>query len=183
LRDKIVLVVGKSGSGKTTIVEKLEKDYGYKSISSYTTRKKRSEDEYGHIFITRKEFDELTDLVAYTEYNGNFYGATSQQVDENDLYVINPDGVEFFKREYKGDKKIIIVYIVTSTNNAEDFSNRYERMVARGDSYEEASHRVAMDNVEFRGFEQCADYIYVNDTEDAVGVICGEIDRLLRSRE
>ena len=39
----IFLIVGCSGSGKTTITEQLEQKYGLKSIQSYTTRKPRYE--------------------------------------------------------------------------------------------------------------------------------------------
>ena len=47
----IFLITGCSGSGKTTITEQLEMKYGLKSIQSYTTRAKRSENETGHIFV------------------------------------------------------------------------------------------------------------------------------------
>ena len=62
----IYLIVGRSGSGKTTIAEELERKYGLKSIQSYTTRPKRSDNETGHIFVSDEEFDKLTDMVAYT---------------------------------------------------------------------------------------------------------------------
>ena len=63
----LYLFVGPSGSGKTTIVDKLECENRYKSIQSYTTRPQRHQNEYGHIFISDEEFDQLTNIVAYTE--------------------------------------------------------------------------------------------------------------------
>ena len=59
--NNIYLIVGCSGSGKTTIVNSLENKYGLKSIQSYTTRPKRSDDETGHIFISDEEYDKLED--------------------------------------------------------------------------------------------------------------------------
>ena len=43
----LFLIVGASGSGKTTIANTLEERYGYKQIQSYTTRPKRYETECG----------------------------------------------------------------------------------------------------------------------------------------
>ena len=59
----LFLFVGKSASGKTTIVNLLEKTYGYKAVESYTTRKPRYDGERGHIFISEGDFDNLKNLV------------------------------------------------------------------------------------------------------------------------
>lgn len=52
--DKLILLVGPSGSGKTTIAKELEKE-GYNIIHSYTTRKPREPNEWGHTFVDRNE--------------------------------------------------------------------------------------------------------------------------------
>ena len=85
----IFLIVGKSGSGKTTIVNRL-KNVG-SSVESYTTRPKRT-----------------------PYFNGYHYAATQEQVDEALFYVIDPAGVEFFKEHYKGYKDVKVVYIEAS---------------------------------------------------------------------
>ena len=66
--NNIFLIVGCSGSGKTTITEQLEMKYGLKSIQSYTTRPPRYDGEIGHTFISTEEFDKLVDICAYTEF-------------------------------------------------------------------------------------------------------------------
>ena len=96
----IVLLMGKSGSGKTTIADVLNKKYGWTSIQSYTTRSPRYPKETGHIFVTDEEFDALGEMVAYTEFAGARYCATTQQVEENQVYVIDPDGYEYFMKAY-----------------------------------------------------------------------------------
>ena len=83
----IYLLVGESGNGKTSVSEHLERQYGLTSIQSYTTRPKRSENENGHIFITDSEFDNLKDLVAYTEFNNYRYGTTTDQVEQHNSLV------------------------------------------------------------------------------------------------
>lgn len=147
----IYLIVGASGSGKTAITEKLEELYHLKSIQSYTTRPPRYDGETGHIFVSNEEFDELTDMVAYTEFAGNRYCATAEQVESNDLYVIDPNGINFFMRSYKGKKIPKIIYIDS------DLNVRYERMVKRaeekGDTFlnavDKALSRIKTDVVEF----------------------------------
>lgn len=147
----IYLIVGASGSGKTAITEKLEELYHLKSIQSYTTRPPRYDGETGHTFISNEEFDELTDMIAYTEFAGNRYCATSEQVENNDLYVIDPNGADFFLKAYKGKKTPKIIYIDS------DLNVRYERMVKRaeekGDTFitavDKALSRIKIDVVEF----------------------------------
>ena len=149
--NNIYLVVGCSGSGKTTITEQLEMKYGLKSIQSYTTRKPRYEGEIGHTFVSDEEFDKLTDICAYTEFAGNRYCATAEQVENNDLYVIDPNGVDYFIKSYKGKKTPKIIFIDS------DLNVRYDRMVKRaedkGDAFltavDKALNRIKNDVVEF----------------------------------
>lgn len=150
----IFLIIGCSGSGKTAITEKLEELYHLKSIQSYTTRPPRYDGETGHTFVSNEEFDELTDYVAYTEFAGYRYCATSEQVENNDLYVIDPKGVKFFMKSYTGKKTPKIIYINS------DLNVRYERMVKRaeenGDDFitavDKALGRIKTDVVEFYDF-------------------------------
>lgn len=125
--NSIYLIVAPSGAGKTTIVDFLESNYGLKSINSYTTRRPRFDGETGHIFVSDEEFDKLTDMVAYTMFDNNRYCATVEQVEENDLYVIDPKGVEFFKQHYNGNKQVKVIYIES------DITTRYERMRQRAE--------------------------------------------------
>lgn len=48
--DTFFLICGKSGSGKTTILNRLENSYGLTQLQSYTTRLLRHAGEGGHIF-------------------------------------------------------------------------------------------------------------------------------------
>jgi hypothetical protein len=44
----LILLCGKSGSGKTTVADLLQSKYGLKQLESYTTRPQRKADERGH---------------------------------------------------------------------------------------------------------------------------------------
>ena len=176
----IFLIVGCSGSGKTTITEQLEQRYGLKSIQSYTTRPKRYEDESGHTFVSDEEFDKLTDMVAYTEFAGNRYCATAEQVENNDLYIIDPKGVDFFMKAYKGSKTPKIIFI------SSNLTTRYERMVERaetkGKSHQEAIElsltRIANDASEFYDYIQgqaWIDYVCKNNSNDKLEDVVDKI--------
>ncbi|MEG0898312.1 MAG: DUF4406 domain-containing protein [Oscillospiraceae bacterium] len=163
MSDTIFLIVGESGSGKTTLVSELEKRYGLTSIKSYTTRPQRHKDEYGHIFVSDEEFDSLKDICAYTEFNNYKYGATSAQVDSNDLYIIDVDGIKYFRNNYKGNKKVCVIYISTST------IERYHRMIARGDSINKTTERIDHDKKAFMNILDYCDLVVSNeDLEDCI---------------
>lgn len=124
----LLLFVGKSSSGKTTIANILEKEHGYRQVQSYTTRAPRYKGEVGHTFVTDEEFDNLGELAAYTFYNGHKYGTTYKQIDECDIYVIDPYGVKTLLQNYKTDREIIILYFDATVYT------RINRMIERGDS-------------------------------------------------
>ena len=184
----IFLIVGCSGSGKTTITEQLEQKYGLKSIQSYTTRKPRYEGETGHIFISDEEFNKLTDMVAYTEFAGNRYCAIAEQVENNDLYIIDPKGVDFFMKAYKGSKTPKIIFI------SSNLTTRYERMVGRaetkGKSHQEAIEssltRIVNDAGEFYDYIQgqaWVDYVCKNNSNDKLEDIVDKIFDYISSCE
>ena len=184
----IFLIVGCSGSGKTTIAEQLEQKYGLKSIQSYTTRKPRYDGESGHTFVSDEEFDKLTDMVAYTEFAGNRYCATAEQVENNDLYIIDPKGVDFFMKAYKGSKTPKIIFI------SSNLTTRYERMVGRaetkGKSHQEAIEsslaRIANDASELYDYIQgqaWIDYVCKNNSNDKLEDVVDKIFDYISSCE
>jgi len=124
----LYLFVGRSASGKTTIADILEQKHGYKQVSSYTTRPPRYSGEVGHEFVTEDEFNNLKELVAYTEYNGFRYGTTSKQLNQCDIYVVDVPGVETLLEKYKTSRQIVIIYFDTTVYT------RINRMRCRGDS-------------------------------------------------
>jgi len=146
----IVLLMGKSGSGKSTIAQVLEEKYGWTQIHSYTTRAPRYPGEQGHIFISDIEFNQLTDMVAYTNFAGNKYCATAQQVEENQVYVIDPDGCEYFLQAYHGNKLVLPIGILCEEEKL------FDRMIARGDSFANASARIEHDKKKFAKLENMA---------------------------
>lgn len=134
----LYLLIGKSASGKTTIANTLTEKYGYKSVSSYTTRPQRYDGEVGHIFVDDTTFDQLGELAGFVEYNGYRYGTTMQQVDDADIYIIDPIGTEYLIDKYT-DRPICIIYFDAS------IPTRIHRMIDRGDSDNSIIRRLLQD--------------------------------------
>lgn len=145
----LVALIGRSGSGKTTVANVLESKCRFRSVESFTTRPKRSEEEKGHIFVTeewfQKEFSEGANekIVAYTEFNGYRYFATESQINCSDVYIIDPEGVKSLKERYHGSKEIITIWFDASPEICK------ERMLSRGDSPEDVKKRLANDALIF----------------------------------
>ena len=173
LNNYIFCLMGKSGSGKTTIADKLFDKYGYTQIASYTTRPPRTENDTDHIFISKEEYDALTDKVAYTCFQNNYYCATKEQVDNANLYVIDPFGVEQLKQLYDGEKQIVSIYIDTPMDIC------LNRMRKRGDNEDKIWERLRHDDTVFKGILGKCDCVIDGAPESAWFEVAMIIDKVI----
>lgn len=146
----LIAVVGKTGSGKSSLINKICKRKGYTQLISYTTRPRRNEDDNDHLFVGEEDYQiakESGEIVAETEINGYHYYATKNQVYEADLYTINPLGLDALLSMNLPNLKIITVYI----SCPDDL--RMERAVAqRGDNKNIFRARNLSESAQFRHF-------------------------------
>lgn len=164
-RKIIALIVAPSGAGKTAVCDMLSQKYGLKQVCSYTTRPPRYRGEASHLFIDESEVPNRDKMCAYTFYNGHHYFATHQQVDNADLYVIDPAGVQYFMKHYRGDRIPLVIKLDVP------MMERMKRMADRGDTEAQIIKRIECDKRSFRfvphdakfanhDIEECADEIY-----------------------
>lgn len=87
-------LIGKSGTGKSTVMQALHDTYGYTIAQSYTDRAKRTSDEQGHVFLSPAEFDALSGLILPRSSQDGRYGMTEEMLDKSELIVLDYLGTQ-----------------------------------------------------------------------------------------
>ena len=142
----MIILVGASASGKTATALALQNKYGLKKAVTTTTRKKRINEVDGidYFFISRKEFlkrNKENKFVETTLYNDNFYGCGVDQVSDDRIIVLDPNGVNSFRKLKDNHIKIFLIESNEKT--------RKNRMISRGDEPEKIVQRLENDIIDF----------------------------------
>lgn len=91
LRSMILVLIGRSGSGKSAVAAGLAARCGYSEAKSCTTRKRRDgEDTGAYTFLTGKEFDGWIKEGRFAEWNAygsGLYGTPKSELDRDGLIV------------------------------------------------------------------------------------------------
>ena len=136
---KIILLLGASSSGKTTIGKHLQ-TLGLSELISHTTRQPRIGEipNQTYYYITKEEFDKI-DKLEQTYYAGNYYCLSRQEVDRHNedlVYcIVDSDGVRQIREAY-GEENVVVIYLDVS-----DYQ-MHKRMKLRGDSEEDIKKRI-----------------------------------------
>lgn len=174
--------VGQSGSGKDTIVNTLCDMYGYSKVISCTTRPPRNTviDQKSHIF--KKAADYIDDknngrIIADTVFDGNYYWATEQMVDEADFYIVDIAGYQLLQQKYR-NRPIVGIFI-----DASEFV-RTQRMTQRGDSIDSVIARLENDRKMFTDANDIEwDFCIVNNSSTGVESVVRKIQNFIISNE
>ena len=163
----IIVLVGKTASGKTTVANELCKHHGYKRIVTYTTRPMRENEvqDVDYHFISDEQFNKMVENNEFTEYkryntaHGVWsYGSiiTLEQEYSDDCYVIilTPQGL-------KDLSKKISRYIAFYLNV--DFKTQLERLKKRGDEEQQIIKRLKNDAKDFKNVVDIIDYSFCTD--------------------
>lgn len=142
----MIILIGASASGKTVTALDLQKRYGLKKAVTTTTREKRVGETDGieYFFVSKEEFlkrIEENRFVEHSIYNGNYYGCGIDQVDDNRIVVLDPNGLHSF--QVLKNKNIVSFLLIA------DEKTRQSRMVSRGDKPENIAMRIKNDVNDF----------------------------------
>lgn len=158
-------IIGKTGSGKTTITKNVADKLNKKILKSYTTRNRRNnetDENADHTFIIPDEVEQYrADMVAYTDRVGYCSFATKQQLMDADFYIINPSGYYELQTNTKDmDIRLVAIYITTPIRILEN------RVKKRGD-FETWKENYINESEEFSHFEKSnmIDYRMLNDRD------------------
>lgn len=111
----MILITGRSGTGKDYLAKKLEAN-GLKQLKSYTTRPRRTPDEDTHRFID-KDSEGIFQKVAKTKIGEYTYFATREQVEEADVYIIDPKCIMDLTTNMP-DMPLVLVYVESDQEEA-----------------------------------------------------------------
>ena len=162
----ILVLMGKTASGKDSIAKELYRNYQLRKILTYTTRPPRQGELDGvdYHFISNSEFqkgikyDAFVEWKSYRTVEGEwFYGTARKDILKDGVLILTPQGV---KDLYQNSNQIIrTVYIKAS----EDVI--MQRLVARRDNPVEAKRRLEHDNLDFDDsiIKQFVDYEILNE--------------------
>ena len=163
----IIVLAGKSASGKNFVAKKLE-EHGYETIVTYTTRPKRKgeKQDITYHFISDEEFKQKIDEGFFAEcksYITNegvwYYGSSLEDIenaDDKSVIILTPQGYRDIKEKLP-DKNIACIYLY------ENIDTMRKRLSKRGDDTKEVERRIKSDLEDFKNFESEADKIVYNN--------------------
>ena len=113
---------------------------------------------------------------------------TAEQIENNDLYIIDPKGIDFFMKSYKGGKIPKVIYINS------DMTTRYERMKSRAeendcefmDAVKSSLERITNDVIEFYDYTHNnahIDFTVSNNKNDNLNQVVDKIYDYICDRE
>jgi len=169
----LYLFVGRSGVGKTSIVNNLCHRHNLKQVESFTDRAPRFKGESGHIFISASDFDFLPEKIACASFAGHRYCTTLKSIDASDCYVIETRGVCEIRERYR-TRPVVVIGIHAPMHDI------IERMRKRGDPESAIKTRLDSDAVVFEMMKDLCDVVFVNrDLEATVR----DVERYIATKE
>lgn len=156
----MIILVGESASGKSSIEKVLSEKYGFQKTVSYTTRPPRDSEIDGvdYHFITEDEYIEKFNSGYFVEtgaYNGWFYGTTGDQYKGNTVCVLTPHGLRQIRKNFN-EQDIKAFYVKVPRRD------RLIKILERGDDIEEAIRRNQSDVGQYDGIEDEVDFVLEN---------------------
>ena len=179
----MVIIMGKTSSGKDTVVNELISKHEFRKCITYTTRPMRDgeKQDITYHFITEDDFkqkireDFFAEYKSYdTEFGIWYYGVALEDVenaDDKTVIILTPDGYRDVIKKVKNKPKSIYIYANNSTIK--------ERLINRGDDPKEAQRRLEHDNIDFKGVETEVDKIVYNNKGSNINDVVNKILKYL----
>ena len=161
----MIVVCGRSCTGKDSIVKAIQEQHKFNRVVTFTTRDKRPNEtnDIDYHFITKEEFDKKVEEGFFAEYreyntvNGLWkYGSAKESYSGDGVIILSPSGVKAVL------EKLHNITVVLIDADDEVIKSRQKQ---RGDDPKEAERRFVQDIIDFKGMEDYADFIIMNNGE------------------
>lgn len=177
----MIILLGKSASGKDTIVRKLIEQKEYKRIITWTTRPMRPGEKEGvtYHYTTEDDFKKkinegfFVEWKKYETVKGTWYYGTAlddimdARGDDYRVIILTKDGLEKMNSfcSHLVDINLLSVYLDVDTKVIK------QRLLKRGDDKKEADRRIKYDKKDFKGIENMVDVVIENNHRDIQEVV------------
>ena len=188
--DKVTIVLlGASGSGKSTIEHELSEHNGFAKIISYTTRQKRDGEENGrdYYFTNNDTFNDMINQGLFAEYDEysqkRLYGTLkSDYVEGDSVVVLTPNGLRQLKKNCKADDIFTVLVEASLGTRIKRYIDRCGVDKFNFDDKNEIAARVERDYGMFLGLDKEVDLVVHNDEGTNVEDIVKEILQCLEEK-
>lgn len=155
----MIVLVGESASGKSSIEKRLVEHHGFSKVVSYTTREPRQGEVDGidYHFIDKSQFRRLklqgffAETAVYNDWN---YGTAKKDCTDDKVAVLTPHGL---RQVAKLDGINVTSFYINVPRR-----DRLIKILQRGDNIEEAYRRSLSDVGQFDGITDEVDFVIDN---------------------
>ena len=160
----MLVIMGRSNTGKSEIAKAIQQQH-FNKITTFTSRPPRigEVDGVDYFFISKSEFIRKIEEGFFaewekfsTEFGDWYYGSAKESYSGDGVIILSPSGV---KKVLETLHNITVVLI-----DADDEVIK-ERQRLRGDDPKERERRFVQDIIDFKGMEDYADFIIMNNGE------------------
>lgn len=179
----MIILMGKTASGKDTLLNILVTKYGFKKLTTYTTRPMRSKEQQDitYHFISHEDFNQkvregfFAEWKNYTTLEGIWYYGTAKEdllnADDKTIAILTPRGYRDIKESISEKSKAILIYSNLDTIR--------KRLKIRGDNKNEIERRIKHDIEDFKGVENEVDRIIYNNNGESINEVANKIINFL----
>ena len=154
----LLLIMGRTASGKDSLVNKLCERTNLKQLISYTTRERRINEEDTHIFVSKDEYQTMlanNEVAVDTNIAGNYYWSTIEQLYKTDVYIIDYIGYKKLKELNLPNLRLVSVFV-----NVPDKIREERALGKRKDDKSKFRTRDFAERSQFRDMSKDADFDY-----------------------
>lgn len=182
----MVVILGKTATGKDSILNNLIADHGFERIIVYTTRPMRNGEiqHKNYHFISEEDFKQKIDSgffaewKVYTTTEGVWYYGSAiedyEMANAKTVVILTPAGYQDIIK--KLSSKPISFYIYSNIETIR------KRAIMRGDNFDEFMRRIEQDDRDFKNVEQLVDEVINNNGDDHIDDITNKIVELIKLR-